>query len=70
MEEYTENDEFVVDDDGYIVVPDPQHGHSFRMRKATETEKEVYEQKLQRRIEERRAKESNDSPPGARHDWF
>jgi hypothetical protein len=35
-------DEFFIDNDGYVVVCDPQHGHSARLRKATEEDRVEY----------------------------
>ncbi len=62
----TVEDEFFIDNDGYVIVADPQHGHSSQLRKATEADKEVYEQK----VEQRRLGKPLGKPPGARHDWI
>jgi len=42
-------DEFFIDREGWVVVPDPQHGMSCRLRVATEEDERVYEERLKQK---------------------
>ena len=46
MRSMTKEDEFFIDDEGWVVVEDPQHGHCCRLHKATETDRQAYRDKI------------------------
>lgn len=45
-EHMTKEDDFFIDDNGYVIVCDPQHGHAMQLRKATEKDKQAYRDKI------------------------
>jgi len=40
--ELSKDDDFFIDENGWVIVEDPQHGHAIQLRKATAADKQAY----------------------------